>query len=125
MSNAKDPSIQNPVEGYFEGERLELMWRYVYRPEFIPLLKTYIGVESGMNILDIGCGTGFFSRFLAKHVKNLRIVGLERDEKLIDIGQDMVAREGLINDVEIMKGDAYKLPFPDETFDMVTSQTLL
>ncbi len=25
-----------PVTGFFEGDRLELNWRYVYRPEFIP-----------------------------------------------------------------------------------------
>ncbi len=125
MTNQKDTSSTQPVDGFFEGERLELLWRYVYQPDFVPLLKKYIGIKSGMHILDVGSGTGFLSRFLAKHTDDLTVVGLEYDEELIDIGQEMVAREGLTKRVEMRKGDAYALPFPDESFDLVASQTLL
>lgn len=125
MVEMKDSRSQVPGHDYFEGERLELLWRFVYRPEFIPLLKEYVGVKSGMKVLDSGCGTGFLSRILAKNVSELQVVGVDFDKKLLDIGREMKAREGLGSQIELRQGDAYKLPFPDESFDMTTSQTLL
>ncbi len=125
MPGEKVSDSQDPFEGYFEGERLELLWRYAYPPEFTPLFQEYIGVKSGMEILDVGCGTGFLSRFLVKHIESTKVVGVEYDKKLIDIGEELIRREGLSEYVEIRQGDAYKLSFQDESFDMVTSQTLL
>ena len=118
------PHLQTPVSGYFEGERLELVWRYAYRPEFAPLLMDYLGVRPGMRILDLGCGTGFLARFLAQTFKDSRVVGLDTDETLLNLGRQMLESSGLTN-VELRQGNAYQIPFPDETFDLVTSQTLL
>jgi len=118
-------STKNIQDTYFEGERLELLWQYVYTPEFIPLLIDYIGIKSGMKVLDVGCGTAFFSRILAKHVDDIHVVGIEFDEKLVSIGQALIERDNLGSKIKIQKGDAYKLTFPDESFDLVTSHTLL
>ena len=114
-----------PVTGFFEGERLELTWRYAYRPEFVPLLMGYLGARPGMRILDVGCGTGFLARLLARTLDDVQVVGLEADEKMLDHAHQLLAREGLTERVGLRRGDAYRLPFPDGTFDLVTSQTLL
>jgi ubiquinone/menaquinone biosynthesis C-methylase UbiE len=114
-----------PVTGFFEGDRLELNWRYVYRPEFIPLLMDYLGARPGMRILDVGCGSGFLSRLLARTLEDVHVVGLEADEKLLDLAHQMVEREGLTGQVELHQGDAYHLPFSDDSFDLVTSHTVL
>lgn len=116
---------EKPVSGYFEGERLELIWRYAYPPEIQPLLMNYLGAKPGMKILDSGCGTGFLTRLLAKVLTDVQVVGVDMDEKLLDLGRQMLVRENLIDQVELRQGDAYHLPFSDETFDLVTSQTLL
>lgn len=124
-SNAEPTSPPRPVTGYFEGERLELSWRYAYRPEFIPLLMDYLGAQSGMRILDAGCGTGFLSRMLARTLGDSQLVGLEADPHLLNLARQMVEGEGLTPQVTLQGGDAYQLPYPAETFDLVTSQTLL
>jgi ubiquinone/menaquinone biosynthesis C-methylase UbiE len=113
------------VTGFFEGERLELTWRYAYRPEFVPLLMDYLGARPGMRILDVGCGTGFLARLLAQTLNAVQVVGLDADEKMLDLAHQMLEGERLTGQVELRQGDAYQLPFPDETFDLVTSQTLL
>ncbi|MFQ6068053.1 MAG: hypothetical protein ACE5KD_00765 [Candidatus Bathyarchaeia archaeon] len=41
-------------------EDLEFGRKYLFRPEFLPLLFSYIGVKSGILALDMGCGTGSF-----------------------------------------------------------------
>ena len=114
-----------PVSDLFEGERLELTWRYAYRPEFVPLLMGYLGAQDGMSILDAGCGSGFLSRLLARTLSDVRVIGLDADEKMLALAGQMLAREGLNDRVTLREGDAYHLPFADETFDLVTSHTLL
>ena len=122
----KTPSAAaTPVTGYFDGEQLERGWRYAYRPEFIPLLVDYVGARPGLRILDVGCGTGCLARLLALSVDNVRVVGMDPDEKMLELGRQIVEREQLNDRIELTKGDAYDQPFPDETFDLVTSQTLL
>ena len=118
-------SSPQPATGYFEGERLELNWRFAYQPEFVPLLMHYLGAAPGLRILDVGCGSGFLARLLARTLAEVQVTGLDADQKLLDLGQEMLAREKLTAQVELQKGDAYHLPFPDATFDLATSQTLL
>ena len=113
------------MSGFFEGARLELIWRYAYRPEFVPLLVDYLGAQPGTRILDAGCGSGFLSRLLARTLDGVQIVGLDADEKMLALAHQMVEREGLAAQVELRSGDAYQIPFPDDAFDLVTSQTLL
>jgi ubiquinone/menaquinone biosynthesis C-methylase UbiE len=125
-SNPTEPTPSpTPVTGYFEGERLELNWRYAYRPEFVPLLIDYLGAQSDTHILDVGCGTGFLARLLAHTLDSCQVVGLEADEALLNLGRQMVDKEGLADQVTLKHGDAYQIPFPADSFDMVTSHTLL
>ena len=125
MTHSKQSGPQTPVGGYFEGERLELIWRFAYPREYIPLLMDYLGARPGMRILESGCGSGFLSRLLARTLADVRVVGVDADEKMLDLGGEMLAREKLAGRVELRHGNAYQLPFPDETFDLVTSHTLL
>ena len=123
MNEATDSP--KPVNSYFKGDRLELSWRYAYRPEFVPLLLNYLGLQNGMSILDVGCGSAFLSRLMAKSLSEVQIIGIEADEKMLSLAEQMLARDGVQGQVTLQKGDAYDLPFADETFDLVTSQTVL
>ena len=125
MTQPSDSKDQTNITGFFDEESLELSWRYAYRPEFIPLLLDYLGARAGMNILDVGCGSGFLSRLLARPLDNVTVVGIDPDGQLLDAAQDLLGREALPTEIQLGQGDAYRLPFPDETFDLVTSQTLL
>ena len=125
MKRKKSSAAPTPVTGFFQGEKMEVEWRYAFRPEFVPLLVDYLGARPGMRILDVGCGTGCLARLLALSVDNVRVVGLDPDEKMLDLGRQILEREQLNDRIELTKGDAYHQPFPDDTFDLVTSQTLL
>ena len=124
IGNTHSQPHQPPASSYFEGERMELVWRYAYRPEFLPLLMDYLGVQPGMRILDMGCGAGFLSRLLAQTVEGIQVVGLDTDESSLNLGRQILESSGLSN-VKLRWGNTYQIPFPDETFDLVTSQTLL
>lgn len=125
MSDGSKEPKETARSGYFEGERLELVWRFAYRPEFVPLLMDYLGVLPQSNVLEVGCGTGFLSRLIAKSVDGVQATGLDTDRASLELGRALVAAEDLEDHVKLISGSAFELPFPDEHFDTVTSQTLL
>lgn len=69
-------------------------------------------------ILELGCGTGHWSEFLSS--KGFKVIAL-------DISEAMLSKARLkdIKNVEFRKADAAALPFPDESFGMVVSITML
>ncbi|ADQ68183.1 methylase involved in ubiquinone/menaquinone biosynthesis [Halogeometricum borinquense DSM 11551] len=68
-------------------------------------------------VLDVGCGTGELSRVLDAETPG-EVVCLDADPELL-----RVAREAA--DLPTVVGDATRLPFPDDTFDLVVCQALL
>ena len=64
-------------------------------------------------ILNVGCGFGWFERFVAEHRSPTRIVGIEPTQK--DLQSAVTGLAGL--PVELVLGSALALPFADESFD--------
>ena len=64
-------------------------------------------------LLDVGCGTGFLIDMLAKR-KPARYCGVDLSDEMI-----RVAKGKGIRGAEFTAGSADKLPYPDETFDIV------
>lgn len=118
-------SVTAPAAGCFVGDRLELVWQYAYRREFIPLLLDYLGARDGMRVLDAGCGTAFLARLLATHLAGVQIAGLDADTDMLQRGQELLQRAGFTDRIRLFQGDGYDIPFPDDSFDLVTSQTFL
>ena len=86
------------------------------------------GIHSGMRVLEIGCGSGAFTTFVA------RAVGPTGDVAALDIQPGMLAQlERKLNRVENQDIDnvrlhlssAYEMPFQAETFDVVCMVTVL
>jgi demethylmenaquinone methyltransferase/2-methoxy-6-polyprenyl-1,4-benzoquinol methylase len=74
-----------------------------------------------MHILDLATGTG--DVLISLFQKNLNIesgVGLDMSEKMMEQGQKKIEEAGLATKIKLMRADASQIPFPDETFDLVT-----
>lgn len=74
-------------------------------------------------VLDIGCGIGGPSRYLA-HTYGCRVDGIDLTPELIETGIALTERCGLADRVTLQIGDALDLPFADETFDVVWCQNV-
>jgi ubiquinone/menaquinone biosynthesis C-methylase UbiE len=66
--------------------------------------------------LDVGCGTGAFSRLLAERAN--RVVALDLSPRSIEIAQQ---RSKAYPNIEFQVADATRWAFPAETFDCVVS----
>lgn len=86
------------------------------------------GIKEGMHVLEVGCGSGAFTTFVA------RAVGIKGEVYALDIqpGMLMQLKEKLsrpenrdIRNTTLIEGDANKLPFDDNLFDLVYAITVL
>lgn len=82
------------------------------------LLAECLHAREGETLLDVGCGTGFFTRLLA--AQGLWATGLDLRKDWLDF-----ARSHGDPGLSWVAGDARKLPFPDASFDHVVSVAAL
>ena len=69
-------------------------------------------------VLDVGCGTGESTLFLAREFPQARVRGVDIAEEMVRLA---TAKTGLDPDgrIAFKVGDAAALPYPDGTFDLV------
>ena len=89
---------------------------WIARREF-GLMVRLLDPPGGDTLLDVGCGTGHFSRRFA--AAGLRVTGLDPDPAMLEYAR------GAGGGVEYLRGTATGLPFPDEAYDFVTAVTSL
>jgi ubiquinone/menaquinone biosynthesis C-methylase UbiE len=64
--------------------------------------------------LDLGCGTGVFTRPLARRLRGV-VVGLDLSRPMLRQARRLAVREGLDN-IVLIRGTAFRLPFIAESF---------
>ena len=95
-------------------------WYDTPRGRWIGLREATMVVEHlqprrGESLLDVGCGTGFFTRTLAASVTG-RVVGVDTNPELVEY-----ARRRHAGKVSYEVADARALPFASGSFDLVVS----
>ena len=76
-----------------------------------------VGPAEDKKVLEIACGTGRFTAMLAE--QGAEIVGLDISEAMLQQGRRRAQAAGVDDQLEYMRGDAGRLPFPDDHFDTV------
>jgi ubiquinone/menaquinone biosynthesis C-methylase UbiE len=60
------------------------------------------------SLMDVGCGNGFWLNAVGEHNKKLKLTGCDLYDKVE------------LKNADYVKGSVYKLPFPDNAFDIVS-----
>lgn len=102
---------------YFDGERTQGYGGYRYDGRWVAVAKRmqeFYGLATGHRVLDVGCAKGFLLHDLRQAVPGIKVAGL-------DVSAYAVANA--LPDVRpfLVVGSADRLPFVDETFDLVVS----
>ncbi len=106
MSNATD---FGDGAGY---ERMMGRWSRKVGRQFLE----WCGTEPGLDWLDVGCGNGAYTEEIIAHSQPRSICGIDPAPGQIAYAR---TREGT-RVAAFAVGDAEALPYPDETFDVVT-----
>ena len=80
-------------------------------------------VKSGIKVLDAGCGEGTLSIMMAQ--KGAIVTAFDLSEPNISASRRYALENKVGDKIEFLIGDAEKLPFPDNSFDLVVSSHVL
>lgn len=71
-----------------------------------------------VRVLDLCCGTGDMAFALQKRGKHASITGVDFSRAMLELA---AGKSGATSPIHWIEADALRLPFPDESFDLVTS----
>jgi SAM-dependent methyltransferase len=109
----------------WDTEYLEFSREYMWNEEFEPALCSILKIKDGICAADIGSGMGALLLFLSEYTKDSHLYGVDTDCSLLNRGSESMKAYPSTNTVDFVGGDGENLPFKDNTFDLVTAQTLL
>lgn len=122
------------VDAYFEA--IAPYWRdiygasgvqaEIYRERHVAALNWVVGLAAprGARALEIGCGAGFLAVAMAR--LGLRVEAIDSSPAMVELARrTAAAAAGLTGQISVDLGDAYALPFPGESFDLVVAIGLL
>ena len=99
---------------YLKATRFSMLQK-----EFSPIVVDRCSIKEGDKVLDVGCGTGCFVKFLSESTSNVSYYGIERDSNFIENAEKAKGN----NSFKIQHGNAFELPYESGFFDAVVSHT--
>jgi len=116
-----------PVSGKNRAEAFQWIVEHrvghTYAATALRMLGELGGIREGVCI-DIGCGSGNLAVELARRSK-FKIVGLDIDPDARPYFEKTVRAAGFEDRISFVEGDAQKLPFPDDSADVIVSRGTL
>jgi ubiquinone/menaquinone biosynthesis C-methylase UbiE len=86
-------------------------------------LVTQANIQPGQRVLDLGCGTGTLTILVKRLYPDANVVGLDGDPQVLEIANSKAIKAGV--EITLDKGMAYRLPYPDNSFDRVLSSLVV
>lgn len=99
---------------------------YWWNADFLRLMAQRWKLADVQHVLDVGCGVGHWGGVLASVLPpDARITGIDRDPVWVEKAAERARKRPDSGRFSYVAGDVQKLPFPDDTFDVTTCQTVL
>jgi demethylmenaquinone methyltransferase/2-methoxy-6-polyprenyl-1,4-benzoquinol methylase len=78
-------------------------------------------VRTGHKVLDIAGGTGdLAAKFAARVGPEGTVVLADINDSMLRVGRDRLLDRGIVENVRFAQADAQNLPFPDNSFDLIS-----
>ena len=110
--NSKLPS------NYLKHQSRNALQKYFIN-RFYGALLTFVRLADPSGLADVGCGEGFTLERIRNSGYRGQVVGIDNSDEALLLGK------GLHPDFDLRKGDIYRLPFHDKSFDLVLCNEVL
>ncbi len=117
--------LRIPLTGgaYLEQARRQLFARH---PEYLPYLLQRLAVTPGMTVIEVGCGTGAYTRLIASVLAGKgAVIGIDTQPVLLAKAFELAKQEGWGEIITFAVGAPDKLPVPDACADLVFCNSFL
>ena len=112
-------------EKYQTADEMEISRKYEYDPTFLPFLYKWLNLKPGMTVIDVGCGSGYFTRILARGLKgDGKVVGIDPGKTLI-LEAEKIAKKEELSNIEFKVGNIYKTSTSDNYADLTVCHIVL
>lgn len=105
----------------------ERAWNMVKTPytqlpdlPYIAWIPARLEERGARRILDLGCGSGWLSIYLARN--HFHVTGVDISENAVRLGRQWAAKENL--DITFDQSDIAELPYPSGAFDAVVANSI-
>lgn len=75
--------------------------------------------------LDLGTGTALIPLVLCAHLAGVRVVAVDYAGEMLRVARRNVVRKGAGGRIVLLRADGKRLPFPDEVFPQVISNSIV
>jgi len=110
----------------FIGHLLDSNYRRKIQPPHKIIQRS--GIKEGMNVLEVGCGSGAFTTFVARAVgAKGKVYALDIQPNMLKQLENKLAKPENkdIKNIKMIEGNAYELPFDDNSLDGAYMITVL
>lgn len=112
MVKVREPEAYVFPSTQAEARRLELQGSKLYGG--VSFLESFLA-SAPRDVLDVGCGSGYFTRHVASELPSASVTGLDIDEPRIAYAQSHSSEKN----VRFCLGDMASMPFAKDSFDLV------
>jgi len=110
LTERQPPTSQEYIEQLFSPEREEELDTF--------MAMSFMPIDPYDRVADIGCGPGYFSIPMAKHLVHGKLYALDMDDEMLDALRPRV-EEAKLGNVEVLKCGATDFPLEAESLDGV------
>lgn len=82
-------------------------------------------IPAAPRVLELGCGSGVFTRALLAALPTATLTATDRDPRLLDAARAALRDDIRAGRLTLTQADAAALPFPSQSFDLVACRCLL
>lgn len=117
-----EPEVMDSFEEAFEYDSMDhCQVNEVFCIDFLNVRKSTDGVQ----ILDVGTGTAQIPIAMCRHNSNLKITAIDLADSMLELGNKNIKAAGLQDSITLAKIDSKSMPYPDESFDQVISNSII
>ena len=117
------PVLRSKKEAIEAYNRISKFYDYtegIFEKKYINMALKQLKINKGETILEIGFGTGYALMNIAKLVgKNNYVYGIDISPKMVELTNKKIKSRSLADRVKLTCGDALKLPYYNNKFDVI------
>ena len=117
-----EPEVMDTLEEAFEYDSMDhSKVNEVFCNDFFAARN----LTDGAQILDVGTGTAQIPIAMCRRNSGLKITAIDLAESMLTLGNKNIQTARLQDSITLCQVDSKKMPYPDESFDQVVSNSII